>query len=162
MYAEGCRISSRPAQLWLRPCKTAHGRKSPAASLSASFTRRHVPACLRRSVLQLLQNIDSVTAVATADGKIVSSAAYASIAVITAWHTARAQALGLLQDQPPVDLLIRTSGESRLSDFLLWQSATAQIAFVPALWPDFSYLDLLGAIVDYQLGYPAMQVQQLF
>lgn len=41
MYAEGCRISSRPAQLWLRPCKTAHGRKSPAASLSASFTRRH-------------------------------------------------------------------------------------------------------------------------
>ena len=58
-----------------------------------------------------------------------------------------------------MDLLIRTSGESRLSDFLLWQSATAQIAFVPALWPDFSYLDLLGAVVDYQLGHPAMQVQ---
>ena len=57
-----------------------------------------------------------------------------------------------------MDLLIRTSGESRLSDFLLWQSATAQIAFVPALWPEFSYLDLLGAVVDYQLGYPAMQV----
>ena len=58
-----------------------------------------------------------------------------------------------------MDLLIRTSGESRLSDFLLWQLATAQIAFVPALWPDFSYLDLLGAIVDYQLGHPAMQVR---
>ena len=62
------------------------------------------------------------------------------------------------QDHPAVDLLIRTSGETRLSDFLLWQSATAQLAFVPALWPDFSYLDFLGAVVDYQLGYPAMQV----
>lgn len=64
----------------------------------------------------------------------------------------------MLQDQPAVDLLIRTSGETRLSDFLLWQSATAQLAFVPALWPDFSYLDFVGTIVDYQLGFPAMQV----
>ena len=60
-----------------------------------------------------------------------------------------------------MDLLIRTSGESRLSDFLLWQCATAQLAFVPALWPDFGYLDLVGAIVDFQLGHPAMQVRSL-
>ncbi|KAL6759386.1 putative undecaprenyl diphosphate synthase-domain-containing protein [Haematococcus lacustris] len=42
---------------------------------------------------------------------------------------------------PPVDLLIRTSGETRLSDFLLWQCAHAQLAFVETLWPDFSFLD---------------------
>ena len=54
---------------------------------------------------------------------------------------------------------MRTSGESRLSDFMLWQCATAQLAFVPAMWPDFSYLDFVGALVDYQLGYPAMQAR---
>ncbi len=46
-----------------------------------------------------------------------------------------------MQESPPVDLVIRTSGETRLSDFLLWQSALAQLCFVPTLWPDFSFLD---------------------
>ena len=55
-----------------------------------------------------------------------------------------------LQGQPPVDLLIRTSGETRLSDFLLWQCATAELVFSKALWPEFSYLHLLQALVHYQ------------
>ena len=49
-----------------------------------------------------------------------------------------------------VDLLIRTSGEQRLSNFLLWQSAYAELYFTPVLWPDFRSNDLLHALLDYQ------------
>ena len=51
---------------------------------------------------------------------------------------------------PDPDLLIRTSGEQRISNFLLWQLAYAEIYFTPVLWPDFARRDLLAAIVDYQ------------
>ena len=51
---------------------------------------------------------------------------------------------------PAVDLLIRTSGEKRLSNFLLWQSAYAELYFTPVLWPDFHSDDLLRALLDYQ------------
>lgn len=50
---------------------------------------------------------------------------------------------------PPVDLLIRTGGEKRLSNFLLWQSAYAELYFTETLWPDFRRAQLLEAIVDY-------------
>jgi undecaprenyl diphosphate synthase len=52
--------------------------------------------------------------------------------------------------QPDPDLLIRTSGEMRVSNFLLWQIAYAEIWVTDALWPDFRTPDLLEAIVDYQ------------
>jgi undecaprenyl diphosphate synthase len=45
-----------------------------------------------------------------------------------------------------VDLVIRTSGEQRLSDFLLWESAYAELLFVDRLWPDFSGQDLTNAL----------------
>lgn len=47
---------------------------------------------------------------------------------------------------PAADLLIRTSGEQRLSDFLLWESAYAELVFTPTLWPDFDRGDLAVAI----------------
>jgi undecaprenyl diphosphate synthase len=53
-------------------------------------------------------------------------------------------------DLPEVDLLIRTSGEKRLSNFLLWQSAYAELYFTPVLWPDFRSDDLLRALLDFQ------------
>ncbi|MBN8843499.1 MAG: di-trans,poly-cis-decaprenylcistransferase [Sphingomonadales bacterium] len=49
-------------------------------------------------------------------------------------------------DMPPLDLLIRTSGEVRLSNFLLWQSAYAELYFTDKLWPDFSPADLQAAL----------------
>lgn len=52
--------------------------------------------------------------------------------------------------QPDPDLLIRTSGEMRVSNFLLWQIAYAEIWVTDTLWPDFRRRDLLGAVVDYQ------------
>jgi len=51
---------------------------------------------------------------------------------------------------PDPELLIRTSGEFRISNFLLWQIAYAELFFTPKLWPDFRKEDLYEAIVDYQ------------
>jgi undecaprenyl diphosphate synthase len=50
---------------------------------------------------------------------------------------------------PDVDLLIRTSGEQRLSDFLLWESAYAEIIFTRRMWPDFSADDLAAAVEEF-------------
>lgn len=52
-------------------------------------------------------------------------------------------------DLPPLDLLIRTSGEVRLSNFLLWQAAYAEMLFVDTLWPDFEPAHLTQALDDF-------------
>lgn len=51
---------------------------------------------------------------------------------------------------PPVDLLIRTGGEMRISNFLLWQSAYAELIFEKAFWPDFGKENLLAALDEYR------------
>lgn len=51
---------------------------------------------------------------------------------------------------PDVDLLVRTGGEQRLSDFLLWECAYAELYFTPVLWPDFAPRDLEGAIAEFK------------
>ena len=51
---------------------------------------------------------------------------------------------------PDVDLLIRTSGEKRISNFLLWQIAYSELYFTKKLWPDFRKKDLYKAIISYQ------------
>jgi hypothetical protein len=52
---------------------------------------------------------------------------------------------------PPVDIVIRTSGESRLSDFLVKQCSTALMIFTRVFWPDFSFIDLAWAIRQFQM-----------
>jgi undecaprenyl diphosphate synthase len=54
------------------------------------------------------------------------------------------------RDLPPPDLLIRTSGEVRISNFLLWQIAYTELHFTRTLWPDFSEDDYRRALMDYQ------------
>ena len=66
---------------------------------------------------------------------------------------------------PDPSLLIRTSGESRISNFLLWQLAYSELYFTPTLWPDFRKEDLYAAILDYQkrerrFGLTSDQLQQ--
>jgi undecaprenyl diphosphate synthase len=51
---------------------------------------------------------------------------------------------------PDVDLLIRTGGEQRLSDFLLWESAYAELYFTPRMWPEFGALDLADAVAAFR------------
>ena len=54
------------------------------------------------------------------------------------------------KDEPEVDLLIRTSGEQRISNFLLWQVAYAELYFSDVLWPDFNETEFHQAILSYQ------------
>ena len=54
------------------------------------------------------------------------------------------------RDTPDPDLLVRTSGEQRLSNFLLWQCAYAEICFIDKLWPDIGPDDILGMVETYQ------------
>lgn len=54
------------------------------------------------------------------------------------------------ENQPDVDLLIRTSGEQRISNFLLWQLAYAELYFSPVLWPDFNEQHFAEAVAAYQ------------
>ena len=68
------------------------------------------------------------------------------------------------RDLPDLDLLIRTSGERRISNFLLWQAAYAELYFSDVLWPDFRDEAFLGALADYQarerrFGLTGAQVQ---
>ena len=55
-----------------------------------------------------------------------------------------------LPDLPPLDLLIRTGGETRISNFLLWQAAYAELYFSDELWPDFDAVSLAKAVGDYK------------
>ncbi len=54
------------------------------------------------------------------------------------------------QNLPPVDLMIRTSGDMRLSNFLLWQSAYAEFWFTKTNWPDFTPEEFIEALIDFQ------------
>ena len=56
----------------------------------------------------------------------------------------------LTNDAPDPDLLIRTGGTHRLSNFLLWQCAYTELHFTDKFWPDFNQDDLRDAIIDYQ------------
>jgi undecaprenyl diphosphate synthase len=55
-----------------------------------------------------------------------------------------------LANQPPVDILIRTGGEQRISNFLLWQSAYTELFFIDTLWPDFDETVLQSVLTDFQ------------
>ncbi len=71
-----------------------------------------------------------------------------------------------LNDQPALDLLIRTGGDHRISNFLLWQAAYAELYFTKTLWPDFDESALSDAIADYvsrerRFGCTGEQIKQL-
>ena len=57
--------------------------------------------------------------------------------------------LGRILSMPDVDLLIRTGGEQRLSDFLLWEAAYAELVFLTVPWPEFAREDLQGALTEF-------------
>jgi undecaprenyl diphosphate synthase len=54
------------------------------------------------------------------------------------------------RELPPLDLIIRTSGEQRLSNFLLWEAAYAELYFTDTLWPDFAAPDLEAALAAFE------------
>jgi undecaprenyl diphosphate synthase len=86
---------------------------------------------------------------------IARAAAEAGQILVTSGEC-RAETIGpkiagaLLAESGDVDLLIRTGGEKRLSDFLLWESAYAELLFTDRMWPDFDAADLDAAILEFQ------------
>jgi undecaprenyl diphosphate synthase len=107
---------------------------------------------------QLIRAIDASEA-ATASGRELHlriAVDYSSREAIAAaarrmptGSAAPAADLARLLTVPDVDLLIRTGGEQRLSDFLLWEAAYAELVFLKVAWPDFAAADLDGALEEY-------------
>ena len=52
-------------------------------------------------------------------------------------------------DSPPLDMIVRTGGDIRISNFLLWQAAYAELYFTDTLWPDFSKKDIIKALNEF-------------
>ncbi len=83
---------------------------------------------------------------------LVAAAAYMPASGPTspdAFGAALARAMNAPAGTPDVDLLIRTGGERRLSDFLLWESAYAELVFTDRAWPDFTAKDLESAVREF-------------
>jgi len=89
---------------------------------------------------EIVDAINSVLEVARADGSI------ANLRLDEELISANLYTASL----PDPDLLIRTSGEMRISNFLLWQIAYAELYVTETLWPDFTRTDLLAAVLEYQ------------
>jgi undecaprenyl diphosphate synthase len=101
-----------------------------------------------RLTLVVALNYGSRAEIASAARRLASKAATGQIDAASIDEEAIA---GELQtaDLPPLDLLIRTSGEVRLSNFLLWQAAYAELLFVDTLWPDFDEQEFGDALKTY-------------
>jgi undecaprenyl diphosphate synthase len=82
--------------------------------------------------------------------ELVAAARRAAAAKGPALEAADLEAALFTAGLPELDLLVRTSGERRVSNFLLWQCAYAELLFVETLWPDFRDADLFAALADYQ------------
>lgn len=95
--------------------------------LAVGYTSRDE---ITRSIKRILEN-DTIS-VDEIDGKLISENLYT------------------FDYKNPVDLVIRTSGETRLSDFLLWQTSDALLYFTDTLWPEFKFYDFVKAICAYQ------------
>lgn len=103
----------------------------------------------RRLTLQIAFNYGGREELTDAARRLVADAAAGALS--PAEVTAETLAARLYRpDAPEVDLLMRTSGEQRLSNFLLWEAAYAELYFTPVLWPDIRRGHLYAALVDYQ------------
>ena len=118
-------------------------------------------------IIQLIENAEATTAanskmtlvlalsyggrqeIAKAAQLLACDAASGKILADTIDEFALARRLAT-SDIPDPDLLIRTSGEQRISNFLLWQLAYTELFFTDTLWPDFDYSDLTAAISEFQ------------
>ena len=94
-------------------------------------------------------NYGSRQEIAAAAASIARDVAAGRLAPADVTEATLAQRLGT-SDIPDPDLVIRTSGEMRLSNFLLWQAAYAEYVFTPTLWPDFDRATLEAAIAEFR------------
>jgi undecaprenyl diphosphate synthase len=156
LYAFSCDNWKRPpAEVQaLLALFTSHFRSQTAALVRAGIRvtvigrRTQLPVALRAAI----RDAEYATAHGRAmhlrvaidySSRAAIQLAHAPISVADATHATAAPLL------PPVDLLVRTGGERRLSDFLLWECAYAELSFSDVLWPDISSQDLDDAFADF-------------
>ena len=102
----------------------------------------------RRLTLVIALNYGSRSEIAGAARRLAAKALQGEIAVEAIDETALALEL-MTSEFPDLDLVIRTSGEKRLSNFLLWQAAYAELLFVDTLWPDFDTAAFQDALSEF-------------
>ena len=102
-----------------------------------------------RLVLVVAFNYGGRQEIARAAQRIAAAVAAGNLAVDAVTADKLASCLDA-PDLPDPDLIIRTSGEQRLSNFLLWQAAYSELVFVPTYWPDFDRSTLENAIIEYR------------
>ena len=128
--------------------------------LSIVGRRDRLPASLRQTIMQAeamtanCRNLHLRVAVDySSRDAILRAAAKTKESTMPLTRERFAQLLAEVDHDPypvrDVDLLIRTGGEQRLSDFLLWECAYAELVFSPTMWPDFGEADLLRAIDEF-------------
>jgi undecaprenyl diphosphate synthase len=130
------------------------------AATAVRFTvigrRDRIPVSLRRSIAEVEDRTRAGTSLhlrvaidySARDALVAAAARAAGAAAVTreAFERALAEAIHAPGGTRDVDLLVRTGGEQRLSDFLLWESAYAELYFTDVPWPDFSRADLAHAV----------------
>ncbi len=102
----------------------------------------------RKLTLVIALNYGSRSEIVGASRRLAEKAAKGEIDPAAVDEAAMAAEL-MTSDLPDLDLLIRTSGEKRLSNFLLWQAAYAELLFVDTLWPDFDKASFQAALHDF-------------
>jgi undecaprenyl diphosphate synthase len=103
----------------------------------------------RRLTLQIAFNYGARAELADAARQLATQAAAGQLDPAKIDEAAVQQHL-YTADAPDVDLLIRTSGEQRISNYLLWQAAYAELIFTDVYWPDFDRTHLSAAIAEFQ------------
>ena len=132
--------------------KRAPGEVAALMRLFARYVRAEVPRLLEGGVrLEVVGRRDRlpvplVTAIAAAES---ATAGGVRLVLRLALDYSSRWAIGAGVRLPDVDLLVRTGGEQRLSDFLLWESAYAELYFVETMWPDFGAADLAAAVAAF-------------
>jgi undecaprenyl diphosphate synthase len=129
---------------------TAIGRRDrlPGSALAALQRLERRSAGNRRLHLRLAIDYSAQWAIGEAARRLAEEVHAGRLAPRDVGPSALGHAL--TAGTPPVDLLVRTAGEQRLSDFLLWECAYAELFFTDVLWPDFRRYDLGGALADFQ------------
>jgi undecaprenyl diphosphate synthase len=143
---------------WKRPCAEVQG----LMRLFQAYLSAETPQCIARGIrLEVIGRRDRLdSALAATIGEVEGQTAgcrslHLRIAVDYSARESILRAASRLNDGadfsllPDVDLLIRTGGEQRLSDFLLWESAYAELVFTSRMWPDFTRQDLESALREF-------------
>jgi undecaprenyl diphosphate synthase len=121
----------------------------PAAALREVERSEFVTAPGRRLLLRVAVDYSSRDAIARAAAALAHDEAPAALAQPSPESSRAILQHDLTREAGEVDLLIRTGGEKRLSDFLLWESAYAELYFTDCMWPDFGPAELDTALAEF-------------